>query len=145
MQFILHEPYDLSWPLSGRSHGKNMYYCTLAIYGIYGIETWEDNPEDTCDLCSGYAWRYLKLQVIVFFFVFPACMCTCLCVSHQCKKQAQRKTHIWTTIRKSILQAVKFSKILINLISQVQYPPLWWCWYMSYLHRISNIPPLFKE
>jgi len=30
--FILHEPYDLLWPLSGRILGKNMYYCALSIY-----------------------------------------------------------------------------------------------------------------
>jgi len=29
-----------------------------------------DNPVDTCDLPSGYEWRYQKLQVIVFFVVF---------------------------------------------------------------------------
>jgi len=27
---------------------------------IYGIETWEDNPVDTCDFSSGYEWRYQK-------------------------------------------------------------------------------------
>ena len=32
MRFILHEPYDLSWPLSGRSLGENMYYCASSIY-----------------------------------------------------------------------------------------------------------------
>jgi len=30
--FILHEPYDLSRPLSGRSLGENMYYCASSIY-----------------------------------------------------------------------------------------------------------------
>ena len=32
LRFILHEPYDLLWPLSGRSLGKNMYYCASSIY-----------------------------------------------------------------------------------------------------------------
>ena len=32
MRFILHELYDLSWPLSGRSLCKNMYYCASSIY-----------------------------------------------------------------------------------------------------------------
>jgi len=30
--FILHEPYDLSWPLGRRSLGENMYYCASSIY-----------------------------------------------------------------------------------------------------------------
>jgi len=30
-KFILHEPYNLSWPLSGRSLGENMYYCASSI------------------------------------------------------------------------------------------------------------------
>jgi len=30
--FSLHEPYDLSWPLGGRSLGENMYYCASSIY-----------------------------------------------------------------------------------------------------------------
>ena len=107
-------------------------------------ETWKDNLIYTCDLPTGCEWRYQKLQVIVIFVVFRSCMCTCLSVAHQSKKQARRKTHIWPTIRKSIIQIVKLSKILINLISQVQYPSLWWCW-QSYSHRISNNPPLSKE
>ena len=32
LRFFLHELYDLSWPLSGRSLGKNMYHCALSIY-----------------------------------------------------------------------------------------------------------------
>ena len=108
LRFILHEPYDLSWPFRGRSLGKT---CIIALrrspflkdkrihlviiflsiwadwvevsviyhstnikleldYILYEIETWEDNPVDTCDLCSGYEWQYQKLQklqVIVFF------------------------------------------------------------------------------
>ena len=34
LRFILHEPYDLSWPLSGRSLGQNMYYCASSIYSF---------------------------------------------------------------------------------------------------------------
>ena len=32
LRFILHEPYDLSWPLSGWSLGQNRYYCASSIY-----------------------------------------------------------------------------------------------------------------
>jgi len=45
---------------------------------------------------------------------------------HQRKKQARRTTHISQTVRKSSPQAVKLSKILIILIAQFQYLPLWW-------------------
>ena len=45
---------------------------------------------------------------------------------HQREKKARRKTHIWPTVRKNIPQAVKLSKILIILIAQFQYHPLWW-------------------
>ena len=30
--FIVHEPFDLSWPLGGWSLGENMYYCASSIY-----------------------------------------------------------------------------------------------------------------
>ena len=53
-------------------------------------------------------------------------MCTCQSVTSSTQKQTRRKTHIWPTVRKSIAQAVKLSKILIILIAQFQYPPLWW-------------------
>ena len=32
VRLILHEPYNLSLPLSGRSLGKNIYYCASSIY-----------------------------------------------------------------------------------------------------------------
>jgi len=30
--FILHEPYDHSWPLGGQSFGENLYYGVSSIY-----------------------------------------------------------------------------------------------------------------
>ena len=70
-----------------------------------GADLNEMDPIDTCDLPSDYEWRYRKLQVIVFGVVFRSCMCTCLSVAH-----------ISPTVRKSIPQAVKLSKIMIKTL-----------------------------
>ena len=36
---ILHEPYEISWPSSGRSLRENMYYCVYQATFFYGKQT----------------------------------------------------------------------------------------------------------
>ena len=93
--------------------GENMYYCASSIYifkrktnplryqiqfciwanwfvvSVNEIETWEDNPVDTCDLPSGYEWRCQPLQVIVFFVVVRPCMSKC-CFINVTSKHGER-------------------------------------------------------
>ena len=72
--FILHEPYDLSWPLSGRSLCKNMYYCALLYTVLYIRDTLYFIPEIHCILYQRYTVLYTRDTL----YFIPEMHCTYL-------------------------------------------------------------------
>ena len=106
----------------------------------YGNETWDDNSVDTCNL----PWRYQKLQLIARLL---CCVSTLYVYMSKCcftnvkSKHKERPRFNRLSVR-IFPRLLKISKILINFIPEVQYPPLWWCW-QSHSHHVSNNPPLW--
>ena len=87
--------------------------------------------EDTCNIPIGYEWRYQ---------MFSFCVSTLymyLSERHFINSKSKHKERVF-------LRLLNFQKVMIILIWQVQYPPLWWCW-QTHFHRISDSQPLSKE